>query len=118
MIEFPIDPTPFVIPYAIIIFLLPWIICASFMIRNMAFLSKKGLLNWGLDFEKQKLAREFMKSDPQARSLYKQLKRWMIITIALWVGGFAVLGTTLYLMEENDLLINHSKGLYGPNENK
>ncbi len=118
MIECPIDPAPFVIPYIVIVFLFPWIICAISMIRNVVYLAQNGLLYWGLNSEKYKLARQFIRTDPQAHGLYKQLKRWILITAVLWIGGFIILGATLYLMEEHNMLINHSKGLYGPNESK
>lgn len=118
MIEFPIDPTPFVIPYAIVVFLCPWIVYGSFILRELALISKSGIYKQHLGLKRYAVIREFRKNNPQANYLHRKAIRWGITTGIMWITGFIILGTTLYLMEENDLLINHSKGLYAPSENK
>jgi len=117
MINFPIDPTPFVIPYAIIVFLCPWIIYGAYLIRSMMLFAREGLYRQHL-FNRTEARNEIRKTNPEIDHIYKKAIRWLIITLGMWIIGFTVLGTTLYLMEENNLLINHSKGLYAPNETK
>ena len=122
MIQFPLDPTHFVVPYAIVVFLLPWLISAAYAMRELRLLYQSGVLAEMLkvpilDFKAQRTMRlRFYEEHPVADALHRRLIRCAIITIALWVVGFTILGSTLYWMEKNDLLINHSKGLYGPSE--
>ena len=122
MIQFPIDPTPFVIPYVILIFLLPWGLAASFLIRELALAQREGQLSRLMGFtglsiiERIKAAREYRGSNPLAMRLHQKTVQWALITILLWIVGFVLLGSTLFIMDRNDLLINHSRGLYGPHE--
>lgn len=42
----------------------------------------------------------------------------MKITATFWLAGFVIIGATRYFVDANDLLINHSKGVYGPDDRK
>ena len=122
MIRFPIDPTPYVIPYAIAVFVLPWIITVYFMLRTNAYIRKNpqlpGHKNYaGLSaFGRLKAVRTLSKASPVIAHLYRKVIRCVIVTITAWVVGFAILSGTLWCLNNHDLLIDHSRGLYGPDE--
>ena len=59
-----------------------------------------------------KEVKAFRKENTKSKYLYGKVKRWFVITILSWVLGFIVLGITLFTLEQNNLLINHSKGIY------
>lgn len=94
---FPIDPTPIIIPYAIIVFLFPWLVFVYFCLRR-----------WGI------ISNKFPRFDKttDSDSIGKIQIKWMLITFLCWFLGFALMAGTLFLLEENNLLINHSKGIY------
>ncbi len=117
MIKFPINPTPFVIPYAIIVFVIPWLITAFYFIKFIALAIKnKQFAAIGLSgisikkiFEARK---EFLTNNQEANVLNRKVIKLAISTIVIWVIGFISLGVTLFILESNNLLINHSKGIY------
>jgi hypothetical protein len=122
MIQFPIDPTPFLIPYALIVFFLPWLVAAVFVLRGLKLLYQSGVMNElnklsPFSFrERREIHRRYLKQNPEAAWVHKNAVRWGILTLAAWVVGFVLIGGTLYWMDQNDLLIDHSSGLYGPKE--
>lgn len=116
------DPTPYVIPYAIVVFVLPWVISLYYVIRLKAFIHKNPQLPGYKDYNgisnvaRHKAGRTLCKASPVIAHLYSRVIRWAIVTISSWVIGFALLGVTLWQLNNHDLLIDHSRGLYGPNE--
>jgi hypothetical protein len=115
---FPIDPTPFIIPYAVVFFLLPWLIYVVLLFSNSFDLIKKSEKKYKLfiPFLSLKEANNIYKSNSDSLKKYKKLKKWLLICVISWIAGFFLLALILFIMESNNLLINHSKGLYGPNE--
>lgn len=91
MMKFPIDPTPYVILYVFIFFILPFSVLSKNQIKYV----------YKLYFSERD------------EVLEKIVKKWFFITLISWVIGFFLLGLVLFILESNNLLINHSKGLYG-----
>lgn len=122
MIRFPIDPTPYVILYAIVVFVLPWIITLYYVLRANAYIHNNpqlpGYINYnGISIiARLKAVRTLCKASPVIAHLNSRVIRWATVTIAAWLIGFAMLGGTLWHLNNHDLLIDHSRGLYGPNE--
>lgn len=95
---FPIDPTPFMYIFAVVVFLLPWLIYMYHIFQHtkksgIKFIEEGFWVSWKVP-------------------LTKSNKKWFLITLICWVLGFALLGLTLYFLDQNNLLINHSKGIY------
>ncbi|MFQ5846553.1 MAG: hypothetical protein ACE5IQ_02645 [Candidatus Methylomirabilales bacterium] len=116
--NFPIDVTPYVMVYAAVVFLCPWLILASYLLRELRVLRKHGLLGLTTNAEVWNEIQSFRKTNPESKYLYGKVKQWMKITLTFWVTGFVILCAALYLLDANDLLINHSKGIYGRDECK
>lgn len=116
--RFPIDATPYVMVYSAIVFLCPWLIFTSYLLRELQVLRKHKLLRWLINTREWQSIQEFRKTNAESQYLYGKVKTWMKITLTFWIAGFVILGATLYLMDANDLLINHSKGIYGPDDRK
>jgi hypothetical protein len=122
MIQFPLDPTPYMIPYVIIVFLAPWMISASYIIRELRLAYRSGVLGELMVLPpsafraRRDIITRFFKTNTEVADLHKRLVRWCIVTIAAWVFGFLLLGAALFWMDQNDFMINHSMGLHGPGE--
>jgi hypothetical protein len=122
MIQFPMDPTPFVIPYGIVVFALPWFITAVYALREMRLLYQAGVMEQANKLspfafrERRALHLRFLQQNPVAALIHRRAIRWGVATLTAWVVGFALLGATLFWMDRHDLLIDHSRGLYGPDE--
>lgn len=116
---FPLDPTPFVFAYVIAVFIFPWAVFCSYLIREWNYLKQKKVVGWLWVHPRQwSKIWEFRNTDPRSKYLFGKVKQWMFITFVAWVVGFVILGVTLYLLDANDLLINHSKGIYDPRKQR
>jgi len=88
-----IDSTSYFFAYVIVFFLCPWCIYAFYLIRELHFLVK----NNKNSFLKQKFTvawqelKQFRKENPRAKYLYGKAKKWMVITLLLWITGFLIL---------------------------
>jgi len=111
---FPINPTPFVLVYAFIVFFCPWCIYIICLIRELRFLINNDIIHFfNLDFFKMwRITKQFRKNNPEAKYFYRKVKIWFVITLVSWLIGFFLLAITLYILECNNLLVNHSKGMY------
>jgi len=110
---FPIDLEPFILIYVFIVFLCPWAVFGSYLLRELQFLRKNDMIDWfSVTMEQWNKVNEFRRTNPESRYLYEKVKRWMLITLLCWVFGFAILAVTIGVMSANDLLIDHTKGIY------
>jgi len=98
----PIDPSPYVAAYGVLVFLAPWLVCMNFNIRKLLYARRAGisLLSWGASGQ----IRSLRQTDPYAAHLHKRLVTWMKVTLVMWLVGFAVLGLTLYLLHNRDVV--------------
>jgi hypothetical protein len=112
----PINPTPYVIIYILSVFVLPWAICGSFVIRGLARARQLGVNLFSGNAKTQIL--ELQKTDQILSNLSKNTRKWFVIVFISWIMGFSILVFTLYKLESANLLINHSKGIYGAEETK
>lgn len=94
----PFDPINFVIIYSIVIFIFPFVIyainCSEYFLRIVKKFSKGDV--------KQALR------EPVGR----KLKKWLLVTAISWVLGIVSLVLIMTILESNNFLINHSKGIY------
>jgi hypothetical protein len=110
---FPINPVPYIIPYVIFFFLLPWSVFVIKLVSEIYYLYRN---KKGLNIYSYKDAMRITKSNPEFLKRYKDVKKWLLITIIIWLIAFFSLIIILRIMEYNNLLINHSKGIYGQDE--
>ena len=96
----PIDPTPYAAVYATIVFLCPWTVFAYMLWREWRFEGSRGFAvtvqNWRTEWPRLK---RFRSEDPDARRLYGLARKWLRITIIMWIVGFVVLGSVLFFLD-------------------
>ena len=111
---FPIDPTPYVMLYIFVVFCCPWFIFSVSLTHELLYLRKNTSLGWSLlnTPSVMRAASMYRKNDPVAERLHNRVIRSLIFVATCWVVGLMILFLTLYFMETNNLLINHSKGIY------
>lgn len=97
----PIDPTPYVATYVVIVFVVPWLIYGSFVMRCLIYAQRKGIPLFSLAGAAQ--MRALRQTDSHAALIHRRAKRWAFIVLAIWFIGFAVMCLTLYWL--------HSKGV-------
>ena len=95
----PIDPTPYVAVYGVLVFLAPWLIFGSYIIRSLVYARGKGisLFSWTGGAE----IRALRQTDSYAAFLHRRSLRWLVITLAMWIVGFALLGLTLFFLHRS-----------------
>jgi hypothetical protein len=98
----PIDPTPFVAIYAVLVFLVPWLVLASFIVRGLLYARSCGipLVSWTASAQ----IRALRQTDARAVFLHQRSLRWFRITLVMWFGGFAVMCLTLYLLHRHGIV--------------
>jgi hypothetical protein len=98
----PIDPSRYVAVYCVVIFLVPWLIYASFIVRALLYSRRNGisLFSWTASSQMRMLRQ----TDRYAAFLYRQTRRWFIIMMTMWFVGFAVMGLTLYLLHRRGIV--------------
>ncbi len=116
---FPLDPTPFVIPYAILVFVVPFIVFLYYNLQKFIFVCKEEDSPFWIFYslkEKLRIVRELTQKNPEYKIISRKVEKMLVVTLFCWILGFTILCTTVFLMDQNNLLINHSKGLYGSSE--
>ena len=84
------------------VFLVPWLILSSFIVRNMLYARSKGIPLLSIDASAQ--IRELRQSDQRAAFLHQRIKRWFYITFAMWLIGFVVMCLTLFLLHQRGIV--------------
>ena len=92
----PVNPEPYVAAYVVLVFLVPWLIYCSFIVRKLLYARKSGISLISSDASVR--IRALRQSDSYASYLHQRCLRWFVITLSMWVLGFGVLGLTLYLL--------------------
>lgn len=110
---FPIDPTPYLLVYTFLVFLLPWAVFVFWIGKQWIYLIKThpefAVI---LSFKQFRELRKLREFDASLMYMYSKTIRWIKITGLCWVTGFAILAITLFLLDKNGLLINYTKGIY------
>ena len=97
-----IDPSPFLVVYGVLVFLVPWLIFMSLIVRGLLYARKCGipLLSWTASAQ----IRELRQTDSYAAFLHRRSLRWLMIVVATWLVGFAVMCLTLYLLHQRGIV--------------
>jgi len=98
----PLDPTPYLIVYGVLVFLVPWLICGSFIVRGLLYARRRGISLFSGSASVE--IRELSRTDSRAAFLHQRSLRWFVIGLAMWFGGFAVMGLTLYLLHRRGII--------------
>ncbi|MCO5052086.1 MAG: hypothetical protein M9920_07265 [Verrucomicrobiae bacterium] len=98
----PLDPTPYVAVYGVLIFLVPWLIYMSFIVRSLLYARRQGVSLFSLTGSAQ--MRALARVDSYAAFLKRRALRWFVITLTMWFVGFAILGLTLYLLHKRGIV--------------
>lgn len=102
----PIDPTPYVAVYVIVVFLGPWLVFAWLLWREWSFVRSHGIVvtaqNWQTEWPRLK---RFRAEDPRARYLHGLVTKWLRVTLVMWVVGFVILGSVLFLLARAGILL-------------
>lgn len=110
---FPIDPTPYLLVYTLLVFLFPWAVFAFWVGRQWIYLLKThpefAVI---LSFRQFRELRKLRDHDASFMHMYQMTIRWIKITGVCWVAGFAILAITLFLLDKEGFLINYSKSIY------
>jgi len=96
-----IDPNSYLLVYGVLVFLLPWLIFGSFVVRGLLYARNTGISLFSFAVSSQ--IRELRRTDSRAAFLHQRTLRWLIITISIWVIGFAVLCLLLYLLHRRGI---------------
>jgi hypothetical protein len=83
------QPGLFWIIYMVVIFGAPFVICASYVLRQLLYLSRKGLFPRRSPRSAEVL--ELCQKDPHVIYLRRRGFRWMYITWIAWAVGFGVM---------------------------
>jgi hypothetical protein len=98
----PIDPTPFVAVYVVIVFVIPWLVYASYILRKLHYAQRSGIHL--LSFNASAQIRALRQIDPYAAELHRRTFKWLVIVLSIWIVGFAVLVLTLYLLHKDGIV--------------
>jgi len=98
----PIDPTPYVAVYGVLVFLVPWLIFGSYIVRGLVYAHGQGisLFSWTGGAEIRALRR----TDSYSAFFHRQSLRWLVITLALWVVGLVLLGLALLFLHRKGIV--------------
>ncbi len=102
----------YVLVYSILVFFCPWCVFIIYVICELRFLSKNNVyVSFDLNPIRalQKVSK-FRKENEKSKFLYGKVKKWLIIMLISWVIGFMILVITFFILDKNNLLINHSSG--------
>jgi hypothetical protein len=98
----PIDPAPYLVVYGVLVFLVPWLIYGSFIVRGLLYARSRGISLFSSTSSAR--IRELRRTDSRASFLHQRTVRWFFITLAMWFVGFAVMGLTLYLLHRRGIV--------------
>lgn len=97
----PIDLEPYLLVYGVLVFLAPWLIFGSFVVRGLLYARSKGISLFSLLASSE--IRALRRTDNRAAFVHRQTFLWFVITLSMWIVGFLVRFLTLYLL--------HSRGI-------
>jgi len=98
----PVDPDPYLVVYGVLVFLAPWLIYGSFIVRGLLYAQSRGISL--LSRTSGAKIRELRRTDSHAASLHQRSLRWFIITLSMWLVGFAVMGLALFLLHKRGIV--------------
>jgi len=98
----PIDPSPYLVVYGVLVFLVPWLIYGSFIVRALLYARSRGISLWS-PAAREKM-QELRRTDSHAALLHQRTLRWFIITLAAWLVGFAVMCLTLLILHKRGIV--------------
>ena len=98
----PIDPTPYLVVYGVLVFVAPWLIYGSFIVRGLLHARSRGISLFSPTAGAK--IRELRRTDSIAASLHQRSLRWFLITLAMWLVGFAVMGLALFLLHKRGIV--------------
>jgi hypothetical protein len=98
----PIDPDPYLVVYGVLVFLVPWLIYGSFIVRGLLYARSRGISLFSFTASAQ--IRKLRRTDNRAAFLHQRTLRWLVITLTMWVIGFAVMCLTLYLLHRRGIV--------------
>jgi hypothetical protein len=98
----PIDPTPYLAVYGVLVFLMPWLIYGSYIIRGLMYARTRGisLVSWTASAE----IRALRLTDSHAAFLHQRSLRWLIIMLVMWLVGFTVMCLTLFWLHRRGIV--------------
>ena len=97
-----LNPSPYLVVYGVLVFLVPWLIFASFIVRGSLYARRSGisLLSWRASAQ----IRELRRTDRYAAFLHRRSLCWLTIVATTWFVGFGVMGLTLYLLHQKGIV--------------
>ena len=98
----PVDPSPYIAVYGVVVFLAPWLIYGSFIMRGLLYARSRGIPLGS--FGASARIRALRQTDAHAAYLRQRSWRWLLITVVMWFVGFAVLGLMLYLLHKRGVV--------------
>ncbi|MFO1513941.1 MAG: hypothetical protein U1F83_13660 [Verrucomicrobiota bacterium] len=98
----PFDPSPYVAVYGVLVFLVPWLIYGSFIVRSLLYARSRGISLFSRTASAEMQA--LYQSDSHAALLKRRAWRWLFITLTMWFVGLAVMGLTLYLLHRRGIV--------------
>ena len=98
----PIDPSPYLVVYGVLVFLLPWLIYVNFIVRGLLYARKRGISLFSKTASDE--IRALRQTDSHASLLHRRAWRWFFITLAMWPIGFAIMCVTLFLLHQHDVV--------------
>jgi hypothetical protein len=105
------DPT-LLVPITLgVIFLVPWSIYGSFIVRGLMYAKSRGISLCSSDAHAQMKA--LRGADAYAAFLHRRARRWLVITLATWFITFAAVCLTLWILHRRGV-ISSSDGM--PNQ--
>ena len=98
----PIDPSPYVVAYGVLVFLAPWLVFMSFNICKLLYAWRNGIPLWSYGASAR--IRSLRQTDPYAAHLHQRCARWMKITLVMWLVGFALLNAAIYVLHSSGII--------------
>ena len=98
----PIDPSPYVAIYGVLVFVVPWLICGSFVVRSLLCARSRGISLFSRTASAE--MRALFQTDSRAAFLKHRAWRWFFVTLTMWCVGFAVLCLALYLLHRQGIV--------------
>src|SRR5713101_2517377 len=88
--------------YVVLVFLVPWLIYGSFIVRGLMYARSRGISLFSSTASAQ--IRALRQTDSRAAFLHRRSLRWLVVTLATWLAGFAVMCLTLYLLHRRGIV--------------
>lgn len=88
--------------YVVLVFLAPWLIYGSFIVRGLMYARSRGISLFSSTASEQ--IRALRQSDSRAAFLHRRSLRWLVITVCMWLVGFSAMCLTLYLLHRRGIV--------------